>query len=169
MFDQFERKVRRTLRRVAKQRIGAVLPGNCWLIEHAVGTDPVTHAALLTCYMRGWVEPLEDAVPSAKIPTDGNLPPNFQFEGKQTFYRLTSAGWSAIHRSGLIAVCALLISALSFATAVAGRLSARPTQSADVDLTTQRNTGPVRPFQYAIVRHRSNYLTTVPDLFLVYR
>jgi hypothetical protein len=59
---------------------------------------------------------------SSTVPADGNLPPNFQFEGKETLYRLTSAGWSAIHRSGAIAVCALLISALSFTVAIVGRI-----------------------------------------------
>jgi hypothetical protein len=183
MFDPFERTVRRTLRKVAKQRIGMVLqPGNCWVIEYAVGTDPTTHAALLTCYMRGWVEPLEDAVPSAAIPADGNLPPNFQFEGKETLYRLTSAGWSAIHRSGLIAICALLISVLSFASVTIGRLTAPAAQSAGAGPTKQiastdltRNSTnessrlPVRPFQYAIIPNRFRSLTDVPDLLLVYR
>jgi hypothetical protein len=38
----------------------------------------------------------------------------------ETFYRLTSAGWSVIHRSDLIATCALLIAAMSLALAVFG-------------------------------------------------
>jgi hypothetical protein len=175
MFDPFERTVRHTLRRVAKQRIRMVLqPGNYWVIDQAVGTHPETHAALLTCYMRGWVEPLPDAVPSARVPPDGNLPPNFQFDSKETLYRLTSAGWSAIHRSGLIATCALLISTLSFATAMIVRL---PAKSADTGPPTQRNSGqtkdnfrmPARPFQYTIIRHPLRSLNDVPDLFLVYR
>jgi hypothetical protein len=183
VFDPFERTIRHTLRKVAKQRIRMVLqPGNYWVIEQAVGTDPETHAALLTCYMRGWVEPLEDAIPSAAIPADGNLPPNFQFEGRETLYRLTSAGWSAIHRSSLIAICALLISALSFATAIIGRLPATPTQRAGAGTTGQttstdsaRNSAketarlPVRPFQYAIIPNRFRSLTDIPDLHLIYR
>jgi hypothetical protein len=85
-----------------------------------VAEDGDTHAALLTCYMRGWVEPLERAVPSSKLSPSGSLPPNFSFEKMETFYRLTSAGWSVIHRSDLIATCALLISAMSFALAIFG-------------------------------------------------
>jgi hypothetical protein len=121
MFDPFDRTVDRTLRQLAKQRIRAVLqPGNCWVIDCAIPQNGDTHAALLTCYMRGWVEPLERAVPSSKLPPSGSLPPNFSFETMETFYRLTSAGWSVIHRSDLIAICALLISAMSFALAIFG-------------------------------------------------
>jgi hypothetical protein len=121
MFDRFDRTVHRTLRKLAKQRIRVVLqPGNCWVIDRTISEDGDTHAALLTCYMRGWVEPLEHAVPSAKLSPSGSLPPNFSFEKMETFYRLTSAGWSVIHRSDLIATCALLISAMSLALAIFG-------------------------------------------------
>jgi len=87
-------------------------------------------------------------------------------------YRLTSAGWSAIHRSGFIAVCALLISTLSFATAIMGRLpfTATPSERAtDRALATNSPRLLARPFQYAIVRNRFPSLTDVPDLILIYR
>jgi hypothetical protein len=123
MFDPFDQIIRDTLRQVAKQRIRVVLqPGNHWIVDLAITKDVDTEAALATCFMRGWIEPLEHAVPSTRLSPDGNLPPNFQFEGKETIYRLTSAGWSAIHRSNTIAICALLISALSFIVAIGGRL-----------------------------------------------
>ena len=119
MFDTFDQTIDRTLRQLAKQRVRLVLqPGNYWVIDCAIPEDVDTHAALLTCYMRGWVEPLEHAVPSSQLTPSGTLPPNISFEKMQTFYRLTSAGWSAIHRSDLVATCALLISALSFALAI---------------------------------------------------
>lgn len=119
MFDPFERTVDRTLRKLAKQRIRLVLqPGDCWVIDCAIPQNSDTHAALLTCYMRGWVEPLEHAVPSSQLSPSGTLPSNFSFDKMETFYRLTSAGWSAIHRSDLVATCALLISAMSFALAI---------------------------------------------------
>jgi hypothetical protein len=98
-------------------------PENYWIIDQAIEKDADTDAALATCFMRGWVEPLEHAVASAQLSPDGQLPPHFRFEGKDTIYRLTSAGWSAIHRSSTIAICALLISAMSFAVALIGRLS----------------------------------------------
>lgn len=119
MFDQFERTVCRTLGRLAKQRVRMVLqPGNYWVIDRAMSHDDETEAALLTCQMRGWVEPLHHAVPSAQLSPTGGLPPNFSFDKLETHYRLTSAGWSVIHRSDLIAACALLISAMSFALAI---------------------------------------------------
>ena len=73
-----------------------------------------------------WIEPLENAVPGSQLSADGRLPPSFRFEGKETIYRLTSAAWSAIHRSSTIAICALLISAMSFIVALAGRLFHTP-------------------------------------------
>jgi hypothetical protein len=119
MFDQFERTVRRTLRKLAKQRVRMVLqPGNYWVIDRAIGHDDDTQAALLTCQMRGWVEPLHHAVPSAQLSSTGALPPNIT--DKMDMFRLTSAGWSVIHRSDLIAVCALLIAAMSLALAIFG-------------------------------------------------
>lgn len=121
MFDQFERTIRRTLRKLTKQRIRMVLqPGNYWVIDRAINHDDDTQAALLTCQMRGWVEPLHHAVPSAQLSPNGTLPPNFSLDKTETFYRLTSAGWSAIHRSDLIATWALLISAMSLALAIFG-------------------------------------------------
>ncbi len=121
MFDQFERTVRRTLHKLAKQRIRMVLqPGNYWVIERAILYGEDTEPALLTCQMRGWVEPLQHAVPSAQLLPSGALPPDFSFDKVKTLYRLTSAGWSVIHRSDLIATCALLIAAMSLALAILG-------------------------------------------------
>jgi hypothetical protein len=123
MFDPFDQTIRSTLRQLAKQRVRVVLPPeNYWIVDRAIEKDADTNAALATCFMRGWVEPLENAVPSTQLSPDGRLPPNFRFEGKEMIYRLTSAGWSAIHRSNTIAMCALLISAMSFIVALSGRL-----------------------------------------------
>jgi hypothetical protein len=121
MFDPFDRTVDRTLRKLAKQRVHLVLqPGDYWVIDRAIPEDGDTHAALLTCYMRGWVEPLEHAIPSSKLSPTGALPQSLSPEKMQTLYRLTSAGWSAIHRSDLVATCALLIAAMSLALAIFG-------------------------------------------------
>jgi hypothetical protein len=121
MFDPFDRTVDRTLRKLAKQRVRLVLqPGDYWVIDRAIPQDDDTRAALLTCQMRGWVEPLQHAVPSTQLTPDGALPPNINFDKMQTLYRLTSAGWSVIHRSDLIATCALLIAAMSLGLAIFG-------------------------------------------------
>src|SRR6266404_3325138 len=119
MFDQFERTVHRTLRKLAKQRVRLVLqPGDYLVIDRAIPQGDDTHAALLTCQMRGWVEPLHHAVPSAQLLPSGALPPNF--DKMDTLYRLTSAGWSVIHRSDLIATFALLVAAMSLGLAIFG-------------------------------------------------
>jgi hypothetical protein len=95
MFDAFDQTIRNTLQQLARQRVRLVLqPGNYWIIDLAIKKDEDTDAALATCFMRGWVEPLVNAVPSTQLSADGRLPPNFQFEGNETIYRLTSAGWS---------------------------------------------------------------------------
>jgi hypothetical protein len=121
VFDPFDRTIDRTLRKLSKQRVRLVLqPGDHWVIDRAIPQDDDTNAALLTCQMRGWVEPLHHALPSAQLAPDGSLPPNINFDKMQTLYRLTSAGWSVIHRSDQIAACALLIAAMSLALAIFG-------------------------------------------------
>jgi hypothetical protein len=57
---------------------------------------------------------------SAQLTAEGALPRDMSFDKMQTLYRLTSAGWSVIHRSDLIAICALLISAMSLSLAIFG-------------------------------------------------
>jgi hypothetical protein len=110
-----------TLRKLAKQRVRLVLqPGDHWVIDCAIPQDDDTRVALLTCQMRGWVEPLRGAVPSAQLTPEGALPPNISFDKMQTLYRLTSAGWAVIHRSNLVAICALVITLISLGLAIAG-------------------------------------------------
>ena len=72
---QRERHIRRVLRKLARQRVAMVLqPGNVLVIEREVGHDPDTLAALQTCHMRGWVEPMFDqAIPQGTLPPDLNL------------------------------------------------------------------------------------------------
>jgi hypothetical protein len=121
VFDPFDRTVDRTLRKLAKQRVRLVLqPGDYWVIDSTIPQDDDNQAALLTCQMRGWIEPLHHAVPSTQLTPDGALPPNMNSTKMLTLYRLTSAGWSIIHRSDLIAICALLISVMSLALAIFG-------------------------------------------------
>src|SRR5690348_971138 len=101
MFDRFERTVRRTLRQIARQRVRMVLqPGGFWVVDRAAPEHKDKQAALLTCYMRGWVEPLENAIPTKQI--DFENPLDMRGAELETQYRLTSAGWSIIHRSSTI-------------------------------------------------------------------
>lgn len=126
MFLNFRRElaIRRTLRGLARQRVAIVLqPGNLLVVEKAIQRDEDTNANLLTCKMRGWVEVLEDAVPAASLMPDGRLPPNFQFERREPIYKLTSAGWSVIHRSYPLAILALVISIASLALSITIKLA----------------------------------------------
>lgn len=93
-----------------------------WVIEHAItDDDEETHADLVTCQMRGWIEVLHGAIPHSGLNKDGSLPKE-GFGQSKTLWGLTSAGWSVIqgtHRLALyattIATISLLISAISFA------------------------------------------------------
>ncbi len=79
MFTHWRRewRIRTTLRALARQRVALILqPGNAWVIENAVSDqDDDTASATRTCFMRGWVEPLADAVPTGKLGPGGELPP----------------------------------------------------------------------------------------------
>jgi hypothetical protein len=112
---QPEKRIRNVLRRVSRQRVPLVLqPGNIWVIDNAVADDGDTHAALLTCYMRGWVEPLEHAVPSGNLTADGGLPHEGLLLGRTMFYRVKPMGWAVIHRTHEWSLFAIVVAVFSF-------------------------------------------------------
>ena len=123
MLDSFrrERKIRRTLKQLQRQRVAGVLnPGNVWVVELALTHDDATDAALQTCRIRGWVDVLVDAIPNADVPPDGN-PSNIQWNRVRPIYRLTDAGWNAVHRTQgwvvatfVVAFVSLVVSCLAF-------------------------------------------------------
>lgn len=109
-----EWKIRRTLRKLSRQRVRAILqPGNAWLIENALISDDETDAAIRTCYMRGWVEPIVDAIPHGRLRPDGRLPDGPIMTDVRPVYRLTEAGWSVINRAQLIAILTIFLSILT--------------------------------------------------------
>ncbi len=113
-------KIHRILRRLAKQRVGLVLqPGNIWVIEYAVPDDEETDALLKTCYMRGWIEPLEDSIPKGKLQPDGSLPEGPMFQSQGPLWKLTDSGWSAINRSHQLTMLGLFLSLVGVLIAVA--------------------------------------------------
>ena len=94
---QKERFIRKTLKRISRQRVAAILqPGNVWLVEKSPHIDEKMEAALRTCHLRGWVEPLADAVPKGEVTKKGDLPDRPY--GVGPIYRLTEAGWNALNR-----------------------------------------------------------------------
>jgi len=114
-----ESDIRRTLKRLSGQRVALVLqPGNVWVLDNAVEDNDETDAALKTAYMRGWVEPIENAVPRGKLMPDGSLPSGNLFQGVGPLWRLTEGGWAMLNRSHWWVLFAIAISVLSFAVSV---------------------------------------------------
>jgi len=95
-----ERQIRKVLTGLARRRVVAVLqPGGVWVIEKALKRDDDAEAALATCLMRGWVEPLHDDMPVGDLDPN-NLPSSPQpFTRTETTYRLTEGGWAALNRA----------------------------------------------------------------------
>jgi hypothetical protein len=104
---------------LAQQEVTLVLqPGNVWCIEKAVEDDERTDAALKTAYIRGWVEPIENAVPKGRLQPDSRLPPGEIFQTAGPLWRLTESGWAVINRSRWWELFAITVSVLSFAVSV---------------------------------------------------
>ncbi len=118
-----ESDIRHTLKRLSGQRVALVLqPGNVWVIENAVEDNEQTDAALKTAYMRGWVKPIENAVPKGKLTPDGTLPSGNPFQGVGPLWQLTEGGWTVVNRTHWWALFAILISVLSFTVSVGSLL-----------------------------------------------
>lgn len=111
--------IRRALKGLARQRVALVLqPGNVWVIENAVADDTETDSALKTCFMRGWVEPLENSIPKGKLQPDGSLPPGPLYEASGPVWKLTDSGWAAINRAHEWMLLGILIGAMGLLIAV---------------------------------------------------
>jgi hypothetical protein len=117
VFDPLERKIRRTLRRLGHQRVRLILPPDVLVIENAVGNDEQTLAALRTCWLRGWAELVQNAVPSGEVPSDGRIS-NPPFTRTTPVYRMTDSGWSVVHRSHMWFLTTVLIGLLSLLIAL---------------------------------------------------
>jgi hypothetical protein len=94
-----ERQIRKVLSGLARQRVALVLqPGGVWVIEQALQRDEDVEAALMTCLMRGWIEPLQNDMPTGDLDV-ANLPAGRPpFTRTETLYRLTEGGWNALNR-----------------------------------------------------------------------
>jgi hypothetical protein len=116
--DPFDRKIYRTLRQLSRQRVRVILqPGNVMAIDNAVGRNEQTDAALKTCWLRGWVEPVEHAIPTGELTPDGQLPDPL-YTGVTTIYRMTDSGWSVVHRSHMWLLLTVLIAFLSLSVGI---------------------------------------------------
>jgi len=80
---------------------------------NAVEDNTETDAALKTCFMRGWVKPIENSIPRGKLTQDSKLPKGELFKSIGPFYGLTDSGWSVINRSHHWLLLTVFIAALS--------------------------------------------------------
>ncbi len=114
-----ERRIRKVLAGLARQRVALILqPQGVWVIERALVRDKDTEAALMTCHMRGWVEPLHDSMPTGDLTEDMKLPTGPMFTRTQTVFRLTDGGWNALNRVHAWTLVAVAIGVLSLAATI---------------------------------------------------
>lgn len=121
MFENMRRElqIRRILRKLARQRVALILqPGNIWVIEKALTINDDTDAHLKTCYMRGWVEQVDHAIPTGNLTSEGELPQGEMFTGTSPMYRLTDGGWSVINRSYQFTLLTVFLSLLTLIATV---------------------------------------------------
>lgn len=111
--------IRSVLRRLARQRVAMVLqPGNLWVIENSIEDTEDVDAALKTCFMRGWVEPLSNSIPKGSLNMDGTLPTGELFNRTGPVWKLTDSGWAAINRAHEWMLLGVLLAAVSVLVAV---------------------------------------------------
>jgi len=101
---------RRALKTSTKKSIA---PGDVWVIEKALPENDVVDENLRTCYLRGWVEPIEKAIPKGRLKADGSLPDGQMFQNMGLMYRITDSGWNAIHRTHVLTLLGIVISLLA--------------------------------------------------------
>ena len=83
-----EYQIRQIPRKLSKQRVRAVLPGNVWLIDNAVPESDNSNCALLTCLLRGWVVLYQNDVPTRQLDQDLKLPAGEIFSKNHPFIHL---------------------------------------------------------------------------------
>lgn len=114
-----ERRIRKVLAGLARQRVAIVMQqGGVWVIENALQRDDGVEAALMTCLMRGWVEPLHEDMPMGDLDPN-NLPSSPPpFTRTETIYRLTEGGWAALNRAHAWTLAGVLIAVLSLVASI---------------------------------------------------
>ncbi len=117
-----ERFIRRILRRLACQRVELVLPDGRWLVNHAVeeGQEKDVTEALRTCHMRGWVEPMFNAVPRQKLDPKAGVPRAGVAQQTVPMYTLTAAGWSVINREQIWLITTCVVALITLLATVIG-------------------------------------------------
>ena len=115
-----ERRIRKVLAGLARQRVALILqPSRVWVIELALQQTEEVEADLMTCLMRGWIEPLHENMPMGDL--DLNIasagPP--RFTRTETVYRLTEGGWNALNRAHAWTAAGVLVGIIALVLSVA--------------------------------------------------
>lgn len=124
IFDRRERRIRRTLAHLSRQRLAMRLPhavpghNPVWVIEMTPTQTDEVKDDLLTGLLRGWVEVLEDSVPSSQLMPDGSLPVGTLLQNHGTMYRLTDGGWSVVRGTHTLALSGMLVATISLVVAI---------------------------------------------------
>lgn len=122
-----ERAIRRALRGLARQRVAAILqPGNMLVVERGPSRREPSEAALRSCHLRGWAEPIANAVRSGSLGPDGTIPEGQVYDRVGPIYRITDAGWHVLRRTHIWVVWTLLFSLLSLVAAILGVVATKP-------------------------------------------
>ncbi len=117
LYRENEARIRSTLRVLGRQQCIGVLSGNVWMLQNSPPEAEHLQHDMNTCFMRGWVEPLERAIPSWQA-LGGPAAPTIEEVGHRTFSRLTDSGWAVIHRMAPLAWVSFGIAVLSLAVAI---------------------------------------------------
>ncbi|MHA6769546.1 hypothetical protein [Sphingobium ummariense] len=104
---------------LARQRVAIVMqPGGVWVIENALQRSDAVEAAMMTCLMRGWAEPLHEDMPMGDLDPN-NLPSSLPpFTRTETIYRLTEGGWAALNRAHAWTLAGVIIGVLSLVATI---------------------------------------------------
>jgi hypothetical protein len=118
-----EKYIRNVLKSLSRQRVAIYFPPtNTIVVERAPKDSEGLQEALRTCHLRGWVEPIANAIPHGKLTSDNQLPE--RFDSIQTVYRLTGAGWAVVNRSQFWVIATFIIVSVTLIATLIGILVA---------------------------------------------
>jgi len=121
-----EQAIRRALRGLARQRVATILqPGNMLVVERGPSRREPSDAALRSCHLRGWAEPIANAVRSGTLGPEGTIPDGQVYDRVGPIYRITEAGWHVLHRSHAWIVMTLVIALASLVATLLGFIVSR--------------------------------------------
>ena len=116
-----ERAIRRALRGLARQRVAAILqPGNMLVVERGPSRREPSDAAIRSCHLRGWAEPIGNAVRSGSLGPDGTIPDGKVYDRVGPIYRITEAGWHVLNRTQAWLVMTFVVALASLVATILG-------------------------------------------------